>query len=121
MERLTTRRINLERQRYPNRDIANSLIVLPEAFNIGPDYNPPAISSALPGGKVLRSLQRRKSLLARLNECDGYRIVCVPARFGATVADPQDSSRTFLPTGMFWQMVSIPVPVSSPMLATTPP
>lgn len=37
-----TKAIEAERERHPNGDISNSLIVVPEAFNIGHDYDLPA-------------------------------------------------------------------------------
>lgn len=48
--------IKEERERHPEIDIRNSLIVLPEAFNIGRSYDTPACP--LPAGGILERLRR---------------------------------------------------------------
>jgi hypothetical protein len=51
------RAIEAERDNHPDRDIDNSLIVLPEAFNLGHDYNP-SRDPELPASLIIDDLSR---------------------------------------------------------------
>ena len=52
--------LNVLQTRYPDRDIRGSLVVLPEAFNLGSEYHRP---DARPGQETLPACQARAQLL----------------------------------------------------------